>query len=100
VADEVLPEATVASRVAGRDGWSLVDGALARSFRFADFAEAFAFMARVALAAERLDHHPDWSNSWNRVDIRIVSHAAGGVTERCFALAAACDAAAGASAVD
>lgn len=94
MADEVLPETTVASRLAVLAGWSLVDGALARSFCFADFAEAFAFMIRVARAAEELDHHPDWCNSWNRVDVRIVGHVAGGVTERCFALAAACDVAA------
>ena len=69
-------------------GWTVVDGRLHRELEFADFSEAFGFMARVALAAEKLDHHPDWSNSWNRVVIDIVSHAAGGVTDRCFALAA------------
>lgn len=76
-------------------GWELADGTLHRRFEFADFSEAFGFMARVALAAEKLDHHPDWSNSWNQVDVRIVSHSDGGVTNRCFALAAAVDAAAG-----
>ncbi|MND07211.1 putative pterin-4-alpha-carbinolamine dehydratase [compost metagenome] len=54
-------------------------------------------MVRVALAAERLDHHPDWSNSWNRVVIDITNHASGGLTDRCFQLAAAVDAAAGAA---
>ena len=73
--------------------WEERDGALHRHFEFADFSEAFGFMTRVALLAEAKDHHPDWSNSWNRVTIDIVSHAAGGLTERCFELAAAVDAA-------
>ena len=71
------------------DGWQVVDGRLHREFEFADFREAFAFMTAVALAAERLDHHPDWSNSWNRVVIDIVSHARGGITEKCHELAQA-----------
>ena len=65
--------------------------AIARSFRFADFSEAFAFMTRVALAAERADHHPDWSNSWNRVEIALTTHSAGGVTRRDLELAEAID---------
>ncbi len=73
--------------------WELVDGRLHRRFTFADFSEAFGFMARVALAAEKLDHHPDWSNSWNTVEIDIVSHDAGGLTEACFELARRIDSA-------
>ena len=61
-------------------------------FRFADFSAAFAFMTRVALAAEKADHHPDWSNVWNRVDILLSTHSAGGVTEKDIALARAIDA--------
>ena len=61
--------------------------AIGKSFRFADFGEAFAFMTRIALAAEKADHHPDWSNSWNRVDIALSTHSEGGVTERDLALA-------------
>jgi 4a-hydroxytetrahydrobiopterin dehydratase len=76
-------------------GWSVVDGRLHREITFADFAAAFAFMTRVALAAERLDHHPDWSNSWNRVTIDIVSHDKGAITETCVALAEAANAALG-----
>jgi 4a-hydroxytetrahydrobiopterin dehydratase len=68
-------------------GWAIVDGKLHRELAFADFSEAFAFMARVALAAEQLDHHPDWSNSWSRVVLDITNHAAGGLSERCVALA-------------
>ena len=65
------------------------DGRLHRQFEFADFNEAFGFMTRVALVADKLDHHPDWSNSWNKVTIDISSHAAGGITPRCFELATA-----------
>ena len=60
------------------EGWSVVDGRLHRALTFADFDEAFAFMTRVAAEARRLDHHPDWSNSWNEVVIDIVDHAAAG----------------------
>ena len=67
---------------------------LHRELVFADFSEAFGFMARVALAAEKLDHHPNWSNVWNRVVIDITSHDAGGLTALCFDLAAAADKAA------
>ena len=70
-------------------GWELVEGHLHREFTFEGFAEAFAFMTKVAVEAERLDHHPDWSNSWNRVTIDLVSHDAGAVTARDVALAEA-----------
>jgi 4a-hydroxytetrahydrobiopterin dehydratase len=56
--------------------------ALTRSFLFADFSEAFAFMTRVALLAEKFDHHPEWSNVWNRVDMLLTTHDAGGLSER------------------
>ena len=69
-------------------GWLVVDGRLHREFAFADFSEAFAFMTRVALIAEVLNHHPDWSNSWNRVVIDIASHDEGGITDLCVAFAA------------
>ena len=64
------------------DGWSIMAGKLHRELVFADFSEAFGFMVRVALLAEKADHHPDWSNSWNKVVIDLVSHDAGGLTER------------------
>lgn len=66
--------------------------AIGRRFRFADFSEAFGFMTRVALEAEKVDHHPDWSNSWNRVEVALTTHSAGGVTERDVAFAARIDA--------
>ena len=69
------------------DGWDVVDGKLHRELQFADFSEAFGFMARVALVAEKMDHHPDWSNSWNTVTIDLVSHAKGGITDQCVELA-------------
>ncbi|MFM7898057.1 MAG: 4a-hydroxytetrahydrobiopterin dehydratase [Actinomycetota bacterium] len=72
--------------------WTRASGALERTFEFADFAAAFAFMTRVAMLAERHDHHPDWSNSWNRVTIRLTTHSAGGqVTDKDLALARAID---------
>ena len=66
--------------------------AIRRAFVFADFSAAFAFMVRVALAAEKADHHPDWSNVWNRVEIALTTHDAGGVTDRDITLAATIDA--------
>ncbi len=63
------------------EGWEVVDGRLHRELTFADFSEAFAFMTRVALAAEAANHHPDWSNSWNKVVIDLVTHDAGRLTE-------------------
>ena len=74
-------------------GWSLVDGrdAITRSFRFADFSQAWGFMARVALLAEKADHHPEWFNVWNRVDITLSTHDAGGLSALDLALAAAID---------
>jgi len=69
------------------------DGAaLLRSYRFADFAEAFAFLTRVAAHAEAVDHHPEFTSVWNRVDFRLTSHDAGGVTARDIELAKAIDA--------
>ena len=90
---DALSPSDVEARLANHPDWEVVDGKLHRELQFADFTEAFAFMIRVAEAAERLDHHPDWSNSWNKVVIDIVSHAAGGITEGCFALATEVDSA-------
>lgn len=74
--------------------WSLLPerDALRRSFVFRDFAEAWGFMSRIALLAEKQDHHPEWCNSWNRVEIVLTTHAAGGLTARDIALAQAIDA--------
>lgn len=69
--------------------WKLQDGrdAVERSIKFKNFSAAWGFMTRVALAAEAMDHHPEWSNVWNRVDIVLSTHDAGGLTERDVALA-------------
>jgi 4a-hydroxytetrahydrobiopterin dehydratase len=66
--------------------------ALTRQFLFSDFVEAFGFMAQVALIAEKADHHPEWSNVYNRVDILLTTHDAGGLSARDVALAKAIDA--------
>lgn len=73
--------------------WQLVEGrdAICRSFRFADFSEAWGFMCRVALLAEAQGHHPEWFNVWNRVDITLSTHDAGGLSARDVTLAAAID---------
>ena len=90
-----LSDAEIKTRLASLPGWSLAGGKLRREFRFADFSAAFGFMARAALAAEKLDHHPDWSNVWNRVTVELSTHDAGGLTSLDFELAAAMDRLAG-----
>jgi 4a-hydroxytetrahydrobiopterin dehydratase len=69
------------------DGWTADGDALFREFVFADFVDAFAFMTKVALLAERADHHPDWSNVYKRVKIHLSTHEVGGVSDRDFKLA-------------
>lgn len=71
--------------------WREVEGreAIARAFRFKDFNEAFGFMIRVALLAEKMDHHPEWFNVYNRVEVTLATHDAGGVTEKDIAMARA-----------
>jgi 4a-hydroxytetrahydrobiopterin dehydratase len=73
--------------------WKLVEGrdAITRAFRFKDFSEAWGFMARVALLAEAQDHHPEWFNVWNRVEITLSTHDAGGLSARDVRLALAID---------
>ena len=73
------------------DGWTTEEGgkALVRTFKLKDFSEAFGFLARVALHAEKVDHHPEFTSVWYRIDFRLSSHDAGGVTERDVKLAEA-----------
>jgi 4a-hydroxytetrahydrobiopterin dehydratase len=87
----------VAAALAELEGWRAVEGreAIAKTYRFKDFADAFAFMTRAALEAERLDHHPEWSNVYDRVEVVLTTHDAGGVTGFDRALARAMDRAAG-----
>ena len=85
----------VGAALAELPGWSAVEGreAITRSYRFASFSAAFGWMTRAALAAETLDHHPEWFNVYNRVDVTLATHDAGGVTELDVRLATAMDAA-------
>jgi len=92
MAAQPLDDATIAALPAQLPGWSLVNGKLHRELRFADFSEAFGFMARVALAAEQLGHHPEWSNVWNRVVIDLTTHDSGGLSELDVTLARRIDA--------
>jgi len=85
--DNKLSAATIDKKLAELEQWSLRSDKLYRKFVFADFVEAFGFMSRVALLAERMDHHPEWSNVYNRVEIHLTTHDAGGITERDFVLA-------------
>jgi 4a-hydroxytetrahydrobiopterin dehydratase len=79
------------------DGWSEVKDrdAISRTFTFRDFNEAFGFMTRAALVAEKLDHHPEWFNVYDKVEVTLATHDAGGVTDRDVELAAAMDRLAG-----
>ena len=88
-----LDEATRAGLAAALPGWVLDEGrdAIRREFRFRDFSEAWGFMARVALLAEAQDHHPEWSNVYNRVEIVLTTHDSGGLSERDLRLARAID---------
>jgi len=82
-----LSEKEVLAELEKLPGWSLAQGKLHRVFEFRDFRQAFAFMTGVALAAEAMNHHPDWSNSWNKVVIDLMTHSAGGLTKNDFELA-------------
>ena len=86
----------VEAALAQLQGWSAAEGreAIVKSYRFKDFAQAFAAMTRVALAAEKLDHHPEWSNVYNRLEVTLATHDAAGVTELDVALAKVFDEAA------
>ena len=92
-----LDDAAISDGLKSLPAWSRVPGreALARSFKFADFNAAFGFMTRSALIAEQMNHHPEWFNVWNRVDVTLATHDAGGITELDLKLAAAMDRIAG-----
>ncbi len=83
-----------AQALSGLDGWSEDEGrdAISKSFTFADFNEAFGWMTRAALVAEKMDHHPEWFNVWNRVDVTLSTHSAGGLTDLDIRLAKKMDA--------
>ncbi len=92
---EKLSGAARSQALSGLKGWSEVAGrdAIRKEFRFRDFNQAFGFMSRVALMAERMDHHPEWFNVYNKVDIVLSTHDAGGLSERDMKLAAFIDSA-------
>ncbi len=89
---EALPESDIAAAMETVPEWQRENKCLLREFVFADFVEAFGFMASVALLAERAGHHPEWSNVYNRVRIELTTHDADGLTERDFGLAREIDA--------
>lgn len=82
-----LDDDTITQRLEAMPNWRREGDAIRRDLKFADFAEAFGFMARIALVAEKMDHHPDWKNVYNRVEVTLNTHDAGGITELDFALA-------------
>ncbi len=92
-----LDAAARAAMAARLPHWRMADGrdAIQRTFKFKDFSEAFGFMARAALVAEKMDHHPEWANVWNRVEVTLSTHSAGGLTELDLELAGAMDRIAG-----
>ena len=92
MADKLTGEARTAA-LAGLLGWTEVEGrdAITKTFTFKDFNAAFGFMSRAALMAEKLDHHPEWFNVWNRVDVTLATHSAGGVTDLDIRLAGLMD---------
>ena len=89
MAIEKLAREEVIAALTGLTGWQRLSGrdAIGRSFKFKNFRQAFAFMTEVALLAEKADHHPEWTNVYNRLDIVLTTHDAGGVSERDIALA-------------
>lgn len=89
--DEIkkLTDAQIASELAALDDWRIETGKLHRTFQFADFVTAFGFMTRAALIAERMGHHPEWSNVYRTVEVYLTTHDAGGITARDIELARA-----------
>jgi 4a-hydroxytetrahydrobiopterin dehydratase len=82
-----LDDAEVLEKVARLSGWSVKNGKLHREYKFADFPHAFGMMATAAPAIEKMDHHPEWSNVYNRVTVDLSTHDAGGITQKDFDLA-------------
>lgn len=87
-----LPDTEVDAALAGLPGWTQREGKLHREYRFPDFVAAFGFMAKVALVAERMNHHPEWENVYGTVRVHLTTHDAGGITRRDLELARAMNA--------
>ncbi len=90
---EKFTQEQIEEALSGLDGWSKTEGrdAIEKTFTFKDFNAAFSFMTRAALVAEKMDHHPEWFNVYNKVDVTLATHDAGGLTERDMKLAKAMD---------
>ena len=84
---KVYTEAEINDRLQNMDGWMYENNAIHTAFEFENFKEAFTMMTRIAFEAERLGHHPDWANVYNRLDISLSTHDAGGVTDKDFEFA-------------
>ena len=84
-----LDDAAITAKLSDVPGWEIVDGKLHREFKFANFIEAFGFMAQMAIIAEKQNHHPEWFNVYNRVTIDLQTHDVGGISDYDFELAAA-----------
>jgi 4a-hydroxytetrahydrobiopterin dehydratase len=87
-----LSDEEIAARMKELPGWSVVNGKIHKEFTFKDFVEAFGFMTRAALIADGMNHHPDWSNVYNRVSVNLDTHDLGGISTLDFALAKKLDA--------
>lgn len=96
--DTALGEAEQQERLREIPGWTIEPGGLARTFKFSDFVTAFGFMASAALVAERMNHHPEWTNVYNRVTVRLTTHEVDGISSLDFELAAKMSDLAGSSA--
>lgn len=92
---DLLDEQSIESGLAQLAGWTREDKAIAKTFQFKNFVEAFGFMSQAALVAEKMDHHPEWSNVYRTVSVRLTTHDAGGLTGLDMKLAAAMDGIAG-----
>ncbi len=86
-----LDDAVIQERLRDLPGWSLQDGKLTREYHFANFVDAFGFMTRAAIIAEKSNHHPEWFNVYNKVIVQLTTHEAKGISEKDFALAANMD---------
>ena len=86
-----LSDADIQTKLAGIKGWTLANGKLHREYKFGDFVHAFGFMATAAIAIEKMNHHPEWFNVYNRVVVDLTTHDAGGISQRDFELAGLLD---------
>jgi 4a-hydroxytetrahydrobiopterin dehydratase len=93
--EPILTDIQIAEALDRLPGWSVAGGKLHREYKFSDFIHAFSFMTAAALEAERMNHHPEWSNVWNRVSIDLNTHDSGGITAKDVALAMFMESAAG-----